>query len=889
MTIDVTERAERLLLVHCREVEGQVMGTYDPLALESAQAIIDDDDARLHAEVIVQAIELLCPAPGLLARLGFGALRVVGLQAQLALRALIARLLRGKPPLDEDQLIRATVAAIREPGMFAVGGLVGALEHHLASATGAAPSASLRAAMEGLQKRLLASTLGPSADDKRLWRRLQTALASATGDEVDSLFGETIERCSAWSAELEAWFRLEDAEAQDAWRSLFAHSEAAAGKAKPTKRWSKQAAPLIETIGAERYAAQLASWLGEVKVGWTERQYFHDDSVVLGISDLEQDRLKGLLWAAAELTDSSLAHAIGRFGERCFRKIKDLGPASTRLGNACVVTLGAMPGGVGVAMLSRLAAKVRYGSARTQIDRALTRAAEAAGQTKDDLEELAVPDFGLSADAPWQLTIGGGDGGAEPYRVELNLGDGDKLEPAWLTPDGKRRKTPPKELRERHGDELKAAKATIKELGDLLEGQALRLEKLYLKERRLPLADLRARYIDHPVVSRLARRLLWTVRREGGSEGGNENASEDGREIEICWREGELTTLGGQTVELSDTDEARLWHPLDLGDDLERLQIWRDDLADRGVTQPFKQLWREVYAPLPVEEGQGDGKGDQRFAGQIIRQHLLRHLCQQRGWQYTVQGHWDSHNWPSKPLPRHELEAQLQADPIGHDGDMHVFSYLITGELFFLRSERGMTYTDERVPLEQLPPLVFSEVLRDVDLFIGVSTAATDPDFDPRDLDERWLVPWQEAVWGDLAPVAQTRRAVLAKVLPRTTLRESTELTDRELLVSARDGARYRIHLGSANVRPVDEVVEAKPLTVTIDRKARKHLDAVFLPFEGDSMLKTILAKAFVLANTREPPEERRLGLYAGQIGVADDFDELPPDMQAAFEGEDTR
>lgn len=38
-----------------------------------------------------------------------------------------------------------------------------------------------------------------------------------------------------------------------------------------------------------------------------------------------------------------------------------------------------------------------------------------------------------------------------------------------------------------------------------------------------------------------------------------------------------------------------------------------------------------------------------------------------------------------------------------------------------------------------------------------------------------------------------------------------------------------------------------------------------------------------------EPPAERHLGLYAGQISIADDFDELPADIQAAFEGEDAR
>jgi prevent-host-death family protein len=33
-----------------------------------------------------------------------------------------------------------------------------------------------------------------------------------------------------------------------------------------------------------------------------------------------------------------------------------------------------------------------------------------------------------------------------------------------------------------------------------------------------------------------------------------------------------------------------------------------------------------------------------------------------------------------------------------------------------------------------------------------------------------------------------------------------------------------------------------------------------------------------------EPRSPRRLGLYRGEIRVAEDFDELPPDLQLAFE-----
>lgn len=44
----------------------------------------------------------------------------------------------------------------------------------------------------------------------------------------------------------------------------------------------------------------------------------------------------------------------------------------------------------------------------------------------------------------------------------------------------------------------------------------------------------------------------------------------------------------------------------------------------------------------------------------------------------------------------------------------------------------------------------------------------------------------------------------------------------------------------------------------------------------------TPVARLVPLAEARAP---RKLGLFLGQIRVAEDFDELPPDLQLAFEG----
>ena len=68
-----------------------------------------------------------------------------------------------------------------------------------------------------------------------------------------------------------------------------------------------------------------------------------------------------------------------------------------RVGNACVNALAAMPGLDGVAQLSRLAGRVKYDVARRLIEKAMNEAAERNGVSRDDLEAMAVPTFGLDA------------------------------------------------------------------------------------------------------------------------------------------------------------------------------------------------------------------------------------------------------------------------------------------------------------------------------------------------------------------------------------------------------------------------------------------------------------------------------------------------------------
>src|SRR6185295_1522625 len=109
------------------------------------------------------------------------------------------------------------------------------------------------------------------------------------------------------------------------------------------------------------------------------------------------DFQKGFIWILGALGDTSIAPEIGDFAFACFRKIPMIGAVSHRVGNACVNALAAMPGLEAVSQISRLAARVKYDVARRLIEKALTEAAERNGVSRDDLEAMSVPTFGLDA------------------------------------------------------------------------------------------------------------------------------------------------------------------------------------------------------------------------------------------------------------------------------------------------------------------------------------------------------------------------------------------------------------------------------------------------------------------------------------------------------------
>lgn len=679
----------------------------------------------------------------------------------------------------------------------------------------------LRVRLEHLRTSLRA--LDAPADHRKLIAR------------IDRLLGEgvlggaaVLEPGGLWS---EAVFpELEEMEEEDRarWVALFDHALLAT-QAKPSRKWLDRAEELTRAIGDDAFRHRAADWLA---LGPTPNAGASAAAPVTAaarvfVSEKDSQWLKGLVWAAMRFADGSIAEAVGRMADECFRNAAEHGAISARVGNACVIALAAMPGMDAVQHLSRLRDRVKYAVAHRFIVKALEEAAERAGVAREELEDLAVPSFAIEKGGLLRRAIG-------DWRAEARFGIGRdrEAEVTWVRFDGGAQKSVPADVKTAYPLEVKAFQRTLKEIDRTLAAQRARLERLETFERVWPLARWRERMLEHPVTALLARRLIWRVR-----------AGE--RDVVAGCHEDGLVDADDRPIEdLGPDAEVRLWHPIVSSP--EEVQRWRKWLEARGITQPFRQAHRAVHAPSPDEVASG-AISSERFAGHVLRQHAFAALCHERGWVYRLKDDTETDETPHLPIPKAGLRAQWKVAAVGDDGEMSasgIFLHLTTNDLTFVEEGTGILRK-----LADVPPLAFSEAMRDAELFVGVCGIASDPSWaepsaTPTTSSTRYGDYWRATAFGPLDAQAVTRRETLRAALQRTKLAERVVVEERELIVRGKKKT-VRIHLGTGNVKEEDGTI----LPLSPDRRAvsRDPAGRVYLPYEGDAMLNAILAKVLTL------------------------------------------
>ena len=731
------------------------------------------------------------------------------------MKALLSALLRRKLPFCEEslELLVSTASAMRAemPMELPLAGIVGAVEKFCGD--GDVPEV-LRPHLEKLHDEVSEVTYISGAP--KILQRIKTLLTAR--DNRQSLRFTSGE---VWSATLQNALDHFQSDAQSTWHALLDHCETA-NSAKPSKKWLNTATEVIKAIDRQQFIDTATETLLQIgKVGIPEHRqaffYSHEPDPTQ-IHEVHCDLLRGLVWCTGLVPEEILIAAVGNAAEKCFQKLRGIGPRSQKIGNACVFALSQMNALAAVAQLSRLKIKIKQASSRKQIDKALNAAAERIGVTLSDLEELAVPTFGMQQVGVIEQTLG-------DFTARLIVSNARKPEITWLKPDGKSQKSVPKAVKEEHAESLRLFKQQGKDIEKMLPAQRDRIEQLFLARRTWTLGDFRKRYLDHPIIGTLARRLIWKF-------------YDDTSRANALLHNGKLLGARGERLDwLNKETQVELWHPISSSQ--EDVIAWRARLETLGVQQPFKQAHREIYVLTDAELETSTYSN--RFAGHILKQHQMSALCGQRGWRHSLQGSWDGggDDVPAIHLPAWEMRAEFWLEGVGdHISEMGIYMYVSTDQVRFYRQ-------DEEAPLslDQVPPPVFSEVMRDVDLLVGVSSVGNDPTWADGGPDGGFHDYWTSYSLGELTASAQSRRETLERLLPKLKIFERCTILDRFLEVRG-DIRTYKIHLGSSNIQmsPNDQY-----LCIVPDR-ATEVKGSVYLPFEGDTMLSVILSKAMLLA-----------------------------------------
>ncbi|MFF0422916.1 DUF4132 domain-containing protein [Streptomyces sp. NPDC004520] len=558
--------------------------------------------------------------------------------------------------------------------------------------------------------------------------------------------------------------------------------------------------------------------------------------------------VRGLLWAALDVDADWAVPLVGAVALNAGTGLGGSGGfcRSQPLATTAVAVLGACEGaraGEAAQWLGRLPRKVKNRTVNKGIAKALEAVAARAGLTPSMLRERGIATLGLDGRGIREVPLGA-------YTAELAVREPGTAALSFRGPEGRLLKAAPKEVREARAEELKEVRAGLRELKALVAAERSRLEEHLAAGTVWPAEDWQRYYADHPVTGAVARALLWEVTEDGTEDDGERWTAGLPERTGGGWA---LAGADGTARPVGPGARLRLWHPLRAGG--EEVAEWREAMAEREERQPFRQVFREVYPLTPAELATGSYSN--RFAGHVLRYGQARALMAERGWTGNHLGYF-SDGWSSElvkelPVPgelpagegmrwRARFFVELVDEGARGDGVARLCS---TDQVRFERraGAAGPRGAWEAVALTDVPALVLSEALRDVDLFVGVASIGADPHWRDRGEDRAYDGYWESWSFGALTESAAIRRETLARLLPRTRIADRVELTDRFLRVRGELRA-YRIHLGSGNVlmEPDDSY-----LCVVTDR-ARDRAK-VFLPFEEDGgPLAVILSKALLLA-----------------------------------------
>ncbi|MBC7804757.1 MAG: DUF4132 domain-containing protein [Akkermansiaceae bacterium] len=309
--------------------------------------------------------------------------------------------------------------------------------------------------------------------------------------------------------------------------------------------------------------------------------------------------------------------------------------------------------------------------------------------------------------------------------------------------------------------------------------------------------------LEHPVLRPLLRSLVF-IEAEGREAVSGYPIGEN--QLEDC--DGAVFTVSPETA-------LRIAHPYDLLH-TGKWDRWQKDCFLRERIQPFKQAFRELY--VLTESETTDGTKSQRYTGHQVNPKQALALFNKRGWIGGGEYDYDGEG-PRKTY--HEDGYTVSVNFMGYTMGPADVEGSTLEEIRFTKKGDW-----KYVELKTVPPRVFSEAMRDLDLVVSVAhVGGVDPEASQSTTEMR---------------AALLREMMSLLKIENVRLEKTHALIDGKL-------ATYSVHLGSA-------VVHRQPGGyLCIVPVHSQHRGRIFLPFvDSDPRTAEVMSKVITLAKDSE-------------------------------------
>lgn len=274
--------------------------------------------------------------------------------------------------------------------------------------------------------------------------------------------------------------------------------------------------------------------------------------------------------------------------------------------------------------------------------------------------------------------------------------------------------------------------------------------------------------------------------------------------------DGGLRSADGILNKIEQTENAIIAHPVHLYESGQWSKLQKYAF-DNQIKQPFKQIFRELYRPDKDELY--EKTISRRYAGHQIQPRKTVALLRGRGWTASYE------EGLQKVYYKEDIVAIIYA-MADWFSPAEVEAPTIEYVKFLNRN------TNEFIPFDSLPKLIFSEVMRDVDLVVSVAhVGGVDPETSHSTI--------------------EMRSAIVAELL-RLMKIQNVKLEGSHAFITGTLG-EYTVHLGSGVVH-----MQANG-SLNIIAVQSQHRGRIFLPFmDEDPKTAEVVSKILLLAEDKK-------------------------------------